>query len=161
LPAVLAAGPLVPAIRQAPMPSTPIPNAPPAISRTSGPRWAAGTMPSLSISGRTKRAPRRSRDRQCPRFHQATSVATGPCYRDRRRPCVAPGTGLSRPTSIRPATRRTRCAPAALGGSHVRSDSADTRCTGNWGNFMRIVSTDPLIRACGAVPSCTSGDTCS
>ena len=48
-----------------------------------------------------------------------------------------------------------------LGGSNVRSDSADTRCTGDWGNFMRIVSTDPLIRACGAVPSCTIGDTCS
>ena len=48
-----------------------------------------------------------------------------------------------------------------LGGSNVRSDSADTRCTGNWGNFMRILSTDPLIRACGAVPSCSIGDTCS
>ncbi len=48
-----------------------------------------------------------------------------------------------------------------LGGSNVRSDSADTRCTGDWGNFMRIVSTDPLILACGAVPSCSIGDTCS
>jgi hypothetical protein len=27
-----------------------------------------------------------------------------------------------------------------LGGSNVRSDSADTRCTGDWGNFMRILS---------------------
>ena len=36
-----------------------------------------------------------------------------------------------------------------LGGSNVRSDSADTSRTGDWGNFMRILSTDPLIRACG------------
>jgi hypothetical protein len=48
-----------------------------------------------------------------------------------------------------------------LGTSKVRSDSADTRCAGEWGTVMRIVSADPLIRACGAVPSCSVGDTCS
>jgi hypothetical protein len=48
-----------------------------------------------------------------------------------------------------------------LGASKVRSDSADTTCTGNWTDFMRIVSADPLIQACGAVPSCSVGDTCS
>ena len=48
-----------------------------------------------------------------------------------------------------------------LGGSEVRSDSANTTCSGDWTNFMRIVSADPLIRACGAVPSCSVGDTCS
>jgi hypothetical protein len=48
-----------------------------------------------------------------------------------------------------------------LGASKVRSSSADTRCTGEWGTVMRIVSADPLIRACGAVPSCSVGDTCS
>ena len=48
-----------------------------------------------------------------------------------------------------------------LGASKVRSDSGDTRCTGDWGRFMRIVSADPLIRACGAVPACSVDDVCS
>jgi hypothetical protein len=48
-----------------------------------------------------------------------------------------------------------------LGASRVRSDNAETRCTGDWGHLMRIVSADPLVRACGAVPACSVGDTCS
>ena len=49
-----------------------------------------------------------------------------------------------------------------LGGSPVRSDTAETRCNAaDWGNLMRIVADDPIIRACGAVPSCSVGDTCS
>jgi hypothetical protein len=48
-----------------------------------------------------------------------------------------------------------------LGTTKVRSDNADTQCTGDWGNLMRVVSSDPLIRACGAVPACSVGDTCS
>jgi hypothetical protein len=48
-----------------------------------------------------------------------------------------------------------------LGASKVRSDTADTRCTGDWGKFMRIVSADPLVHACRAAPSCSVGDLCS
>jgi hypothetical protein len=48
-----------------------------------------------------------------------------------------------------------------LGASKVRSDTADTRCTGDWGKFMRIVSADPLVHACQAAPSCSVGDLCS
>jgi hypothetical protein len=49
-----------------------------------------------------------------------------------------------------------------LGGSRVRSDSAETRCKPeDWGHLMRIVANDPVIRACGAAPSCSVGDTCS
>ena len=48
-----------------------------------------------------------------------------------------------------------------LGSSKVRSDGADTQCTGHWGRVMGIVSADPIVRACGAVPSCSVGDTCS
>ncbi len=49
-----------------------------------------------------------------------------------------------------------------LGGSRARSDSAETRCKAeDWGHVMGIVAADPIIRACGAVPSCSVGDTCS
>ena len=49
-----------------------------------------------------------------------------------------------------------------LGGSRVRSDNAETQCKAeDWGHVMRIVGADPIIRACGAVPSCSVGDTCS
>jgi hypothetical protein len=48
-----------------------------------------------------------------------------------------------------------------LGTSKVRSDGVDTQCTGHWGRMMDVVSADPLVRACGAVPSCSAGDTCS
>ncbi len=48
-----------------------------------------------------------------------------------------------------------------LGSSKLGPDSAATRCAGNWGHVMGIVSADPLIRACGAVPACSVGDTCS
>jgi hypothetical protein len=48
-----------------------------------------------------------------------------------------------------------------LGASKIRSDGAVTQCTGQWGHVMGIVSADPLVRACGAAPSCSVGDTCS
>jgi hypothetical protein len=49
-----------------------------------------------------------------------------------------------------------------LGGSRVRSDNPEARCdAGDWGHLMRIVADDPIIRACGAVPACSAGDTCS
>ena len=49
-----------------------------------------------------------------------------------------------------------------LGGPRVRSDSAETRCRAeDWGHVMQIVTADPIIRGCGAVPSCSVGDTCS
>jgi hypothetical protein len=48
-----------------------------------------------------------------------------------------------------------------LGSAKLRSDDAVTQCTGHWGNLMGIVSADPIVRACGAVPSCSVGDTCS
>ncbi len=48
-----------------------------------------------------------------------------------------------------------------LGSAKLRSDEAVTECTGNWGHVMAIVSADPIVRACGAVPACSVGDTCS
>lgn len=48
-----------------------------------------------------------------------------------------------------------------LGSAKLRSDEAVTQCTGHWGHVMAIVSADPIVRACGAVPSCSAGDTCS
>ena len=48
-----------------------------------------------------------------------------------------------------------------LGSAKLRSDSAVTQCTGHWGHLMGVVSADPIVRACGAVPSCSVGDTCS
>jgi hypothetical protein len=48
-----------------------------------------------------------------------------------------------------------------LGTAKLRSDSAATGCVGHWGRVMGIVSADPLVRACGAVPACSAGDTCS
>jgi hypothetical protein len=48
-----------------------------------------------------------------------------------------------------------------LGSAKLRSDNAVTQCTGPWGRVMGIVSADPLVRACAAVPSCSVGDTCS
>jgi hypothetical protein len=59
---------------------------------------------------------------------------------------------------------RARCIARQLllGGSSARSDSAETRCKAeDWGHVMRIVTADPIIRACGAVPACSVGDTCS
>jgi hypothetical protein len=48
-----------------------------------------------------------------------------------------------------------------LGSEKLRSDEAVTECTGHWGHVMAIVSADPIVRACGAVPACSVGDTCS
>ena len=48
-----------------------------------------------------------------------------------------------------------------LGSAKLRSDEAVTECTGPWGHVMAIVSADPIVRACGAVPACSVGDTCS
>ncbi len=48
-----------------------------------------------------------------------------------------------------------------LGSAKLRSDEAVTECTGHWGHVMAIVSADPIVRACGAVPACSVGDTCS
>lgn len=48
-----------------------------------------------------------------------------------------------------------------LGSAKLRSDSAVTRCTERWGRLMSIVSADPIVLACDAVPSCSVGDTCS
>lgn len=48
-----------------------------------------------------------------------------------------------------------------LGSAKLRADSAATRCAGDWGRLMGVVSADPIVRACGAVPSCSVGDTCS
>ena len=48
-----------------------------------------------------------------------------------------------------------------LAPAKLRSSSAATRCTERWGRMMSVVAADPLVRACGAVPSCSVGDTCS
>jgi len=48
-----------------------------------------------------------------------------------------------------------------IGSAKIRSDEAVTECTGHWGHVMAIVSADPIVRACGAVPACSVGDTCS
>lgn len=66
--------------------------------------------------------------------------------------------------ALRAPEEKARCIARQLllGGSHVRSDSAETACKAeDWGDVMRIVGADPIIRACGAVPSCSVGDTCS
>ncbi len=66
--------------------------------------------------------------------------------------------------ALRAPEEKARCIARQLllGGPRVRSDSAETRCKAeDWGHVMRIVATDPIIRACGAVPACSVGDTCS
>jgi len=66
--------------------------------------------------------------------------------------------------ALRAPEEKARCIARQLllGGSHVRSDRAETACKAeDWGHVMGIVGADPIIRACGAVPSCSAGDTCS
>jgi hypothetical protein len=66
--------------------------------------------------------------------------------------------------ALRAPEEKARCIARQLllGNSSVRSDSAETRCKAeDWGRVMRIVGSDPIIRACGAVPSCSVEDTCS
>jgi hypothetical protein len=48
-----------------------------------------------------------------------------------------------------------------LGSAKLRSDGVVTGCADHWGRLMGIVSADPIVRACGAVPACSVGDTCS
>src|ERR1700743_2227324 len=48
-----------------------------------------------------------------------------------------------------------------LGTAKLRSDGVVTKCEGHWARLMGVVSADPIVRACGAVPSCSVGDTYS